>query len=363
MKQHIKSLPHHPKRVIIISLVVALIIGIFGYKEINKKVPLPDITSGNTSITTAGGSSTTQDLSLGFLVGGRISSVSVKAGDKVKKGAVLATLDAENTVGALAQAQAAYETAKANYDKIINGATSTSIDVARTAVNAAQVNLDETTKQQEILVANAYNALLNSSPAAINVGDYNGYDAPTVTGAYTCANQGSYDLKTYSSTGGVSVSYTGLETGSFLLTDIPRPLGNCGLFLSFDKTKVLQGDAEFSVNIPNKNAPNYNANNDAYQLSLKTKDQAIAGAQAALDQANASLTALVTAARPEDVAAAQAQVDNAQGAVQIAQAAYNNTIITAPADGTVDSVAITPGQIATPNSPAIDFTSDPINNN
>jgi multidrug resistance efflux pump len=65
----------------------------------------------------------------------------------------------------------------------------------------------------------------------------------------------------------------------------------------------------------------------------------------------------VSAARPEDVAVAQAQMDNAKGAVQIAQANLKNTIITAPADGTILSVAITPGQIAIPNAPAIEFIS------
>ena len=99
------------------------------------------------------------------------------------------------------------------------------------------------------------------------------------------------------------------------------------------------------------------ANYNAYQTALQTKTQAISNAQASLDQANASLTALVTAARPEDVATAEAQVNNAEGAVQIAEAAYENTIITAPSDGTIASVAIAPGQIATPNAPAIEFTS------
>ena len=37
MKQHIISLPHHPKRVIIISLIIAAAIGTFGYIEINQK--------------------------------------------------------------------------------------------------------------------------------------------------------------------------------------------------------------------------------------------------------------------------------------------------------------------------------------
>jgi biotin carboxyl carrier protein len=278
----------------------------------------------------------------------------VKAGDKVKKGNVLAALDSGNTKGALIQAQAAYE-------KIINGATGPAIDVAKAAVNSAQVNLNEATKQQNILVQNAHSALLNSSISANVVGNVS-YNAPIVSGSYTCADEGSYDLKIYGSTSGISVAYSGLEQGSFLLTDSPRPMGDCGLFLSYSKASIPQTGAEFIINIPNTNATNYNANKNAYELALQTKDQVIATAQAALDQANASLRALVTAARPEDVAAAL-------GAVQIAQAAYESTIITAPEDGTVVSVSIAPGQIATQNAPAIQFMSAvfsepaPINNN
>src|ERR1035437_1162737 len=168
MKQYIKSLPHHPKRVIIISLVIALAIGIFGYEKINEQI-LPTLVTDNSTISTNSDSSPSQDLTLAFLAGGKIESVSVKAGAKVSKGTVLATLNSGNTKGALEQAQAAYE-------KIINGATGSTIDVAKAAVNTAQVNLDETTKQQNTLVGNAENTLLNSTPMALVIGDNTGYE-------------------------------------------------------------------------------------------------------------------------------------------------------------------------------------------
>jgi multidrug efflux pump subunit AcrA (membrane-fusion protein) len=342
-KEHIKTLHHHPKRVATISIIIALAIGIFGYIEINKKVPAPVVADNSSAGNVSGNSSPSHDLTLAFLTGGRIESVYVKAGDKVSKGQILAALDSGNTKGALAEAQAAYQ-------KIIDGATGTDIDVAKAAVNTAEVNLDGVTKQQTVLVDNAYSTLLNSSIAATPVGNYIGYNAPIVSGSYTCSQEGSYDLKTYSSTSGISVTYSGMEQGSLLLTNIPRPMGNCGLFLSSSETNAPEAGAEFTVDIPNTDGANYNSNNNAYQLALQNKQQAIAGAQATLDQANASLTALVTAARPEDVTAAE-------GAVEIAQAAYDNTIITAPEDGTVVSVAIAPGQIATPNAPAVQFTS------
>ena len=356
MKHHIKSLPHHPKVVIIISLIIALAIGIFGYKEINKPVSTPIIPE-NGSVSTDTSSTASEDLTLGFLTGGRIVSVSVKAGDSVKKGQVLATLDAGSMQGSLLQAQAAYETAKANYQKIINGATGTAIDVAKAAVSSAVINLDGITKQQNILVANAYANLLNSSLVAKSNSDNTSLPPPLITGTYTKTDEGSVTLNI--NQGGLNGYFTtsGLVTGNGIVsTTTPEPILDTGLYVEFP-AQYSYVDTNWEIDIPNTLAPNYLANYNAYQAALETKNQAISNAEAALTQANASLTALATAARPEDVAAAQAQMDNAQGAVQIAQAALQNTIITAPEDGTVVSVAITPGQIATPNAPAIEFIS------
>jgi HlyD family secretion protein len=353
MNKHIKSLPHHPKRVIVISLIIALAIGIFGYEQINKKVPVPVIAS-NPNTVTVSNSSQPQDLTLAFLAGGRIATVSVQAGDKVVKGQVLATLGAGSTEGALAEAKAAYETAEANYEKIINGATGTAIDVAKAAVNTAQVNLDGVTKQQNILITNAYANLLNSTITATSNTDQS-LPAPIITGTYVKNTEGTLTLVINQGGQTGFFSVTGIENGTGIeSTTTPEPILDTGLDIEFPSTTSYLGTT-WKINIPNTTAPNYLANYNAYQSAMEAKSQAISNAQATLDQANASLTALVTVARPEDVATAQAQVDNAQGAVQIAEAAYDNTIITAPADGTIVSVAIAPGQIATPNTPAIEF--------
>ena len=341
---------------IVIGIAVALVITIGGYFLFFHHSPtyqFVTVQRGSIaeSVSLTGNTIPAQSVSLAFGSSGIVSHTYSGLGKQVQAGQVLAELNTNDLVAQLHQAQA-------NYQKVINGATDSTINVAKATVDTAQVNLEGITKQQEILVNNAYRTLLNSSFGALTVGDYSGYDSPTISGTYTCSQEGFYDLKTYSSTGGISVSYSGLETGSLLLTDIGRAMGNCGLFLSFDKTKTPQTGIEFKIEIPNKNAVNYNTNNNAYELALQTKEQAIAGAQATLDQGSASLIALSTSARPEDVAVAQAQVDNAAGAVQIAQAAFQNTIITAPSDGTVVSVAITPGQIALPNAPAIQFTSN-----
>ncbi len=339
MKQHIISLPHHPKRVLVISLIIALSVGTFGYLQINKKVTVP-VVKDNSSVDVNNNPSLPQSLTLGFLAGGRIKSVSVKTGDMVKKGTVLAELDAENVKGALIQAQAAYE-------KIINGATGPTIDIAKAAVNTATVNLNEITKQQNVLVDNAYRNFLSSTLETTPKDSATNYLAPIISGNYTLGKEGIINLHFYYSYGGISFTASGLTNGSGMMNSITsQPIGDSGLYIKSASTQI--DTADWVIEIPNKKASNYLTNYNAYQLALQNKNQAIALAQATLDQANASLTALVATARPEDVA-------TAKGALEIAQAAYNNTIITAPADGTITSVTIAEGQIATPNAAAIEL--------
>ena len=359
MRKHIIALAHQPKKVTILSLIIAIIIGFWGYRTINTK-PTAVFTQNESdqSISSENISSSPKNLTLAFLNNGRIKSVLVKVGDRVKNGQVLATLDAENAIGALAQSKAVYTTAKANYQKIVSGATGVNIDVAKAAVHTAQTNLDGVTKQQNLLVANAYQNFLNSSisasyPFASNASA----PLPTISGTYVLGNEGDIKISVYQGGDGYNFSSSGLVNSSGAVsTATPQPIGESGLFIQFPVNYSYQGD--FIISIPNKKASNYLSNYNAYQLALQAKSQAVANAQASLDQANASLNALVALARPEDVMIAQAQVDNAYGAMQIAQATYDNTIIKAPSDGTITAVHISAGQIAGSGVPAIEFSSN-----
>ena len=353
MKKFLTSFIHSPSKVIVTCLVIAIAVGTYGYMRINKKEGYTFVTatSGVISNTSSTG---TRDISLGFLTGGRISSVEVATGDTVKKGQQLATLDAGNTLGSLTQAKAAYAQAQANYAKVVNGATGPTIDVARAQVNTAEVNLSEGTKQQAILVANAERNLLNSTPVAESTAE-NTTTTPTISGTYTGIKEGTITITTHPSGDGGYFSLSGLttlDTGKISSVDT-QPLGDTGLSILFPAT--FTPGSVWTVTLPNTKAPNYLANYNAYQQALQTQTQTLATLQAQVDQAQAALTALVTSARPEDVASAQAQVQQAQGALQIAQAAYGNTIITAPYDGTVTAISISVGQIAQANAPAIEL--------
>lgn len=82
-------------------------------------------------------------------------------------------------------------------------------------------------------------------------------------------------------------------------------------------------------------------------------------ARAALQQAEATLAQQKAKAQPSEIDAARAQLLSAQGTVEAAQASFNNTILKAPADGTITQINTKVGQQATAMQPV--FTLQNVN--
>ena len=340
----------------VVGIAVILIGGIFVSLSLRKTPQINFIAVKKTDITQAvnadGTVDAAQDLSLAFQNGGMVSEINVKAGDSVKKGQILVKLDTGAAAAALSQAQAALSAAQANYEKLLNGATEAQTSVSSAAVQTAQTALDNAKKtqaatvaQQNLIVGNAQIALLNSglsaTPASGNLGSLN----PTISGTYTGASQGEYDIKIYNTGSGLSFSYSGLETGSSAVsTGGPSPLGTKGLYIQFPLGGINSNDT-WTVFIPNTKAATYLTNLNSYNAALQTQNQATVSAQAAVDNAQAALTQaqqglqlIQTPPRPEDIQASKAQVDVAAAQVQNAQNNYQNDLLIAPIDGLILSV-------------------------
>lgn len=86
------------------------------------------------------------EVSLNFLSQGRLASTSVKVGSVVAKGQILAELDYSGLKIQARQAQASLDVAIANEQKISRGSTYQDINVSQSAVNQAQVSLDNARK-------------------------------------------------------------------------------------------------------------------------------------------------------------------------------------------------------------------------
>src|SRR3989344_2726672 len=287
------------------------------------------------------------DLSLSFKVSGFVSKVNAKEGRKVRQGEVLANLDQRDQAASLTSARGSLALAQANYQKVLDGASSEEVKVSQKTVDAAKSALENAKTQQATAVKNAYKALLNSTISAVANPSNSGSATLSISGAYEGNEQGVYKITIYND----AFVITGLESASGSVKSTPVPMGARGLFVSFSGT-VYNGDY-WTVTIPNTSASTYVANYNAYQAALETQKTSVDAAAATLANAEAALALKKAQARPADLKAVEAQVLSAQGQVQAALAALENTIIRAPAAGTITSVDIKPGELATALKEAI----------
>lgn len=294
----------------------------------------------------------TVDLNLSFNGSGTVSTINVAVGDVVKKGQVLASLNAKSELGSLLQAQGALKYAQAQLQRTLEGATSEEVALAQVALDTAKKDLDNAEQTQNTLVKNAYRALLNSTPEAVTSGASSA-NVPTISGIYSGDVEGSYIISPYSSGSGGYFSLSGLEGGTGeISTTKATPLGSKGLFIQFPSGYSASGNV-FTVTLPNTKAATYVTNLNAYNSALETKASALSSAQSLVSQREAELNLKRAAARPADIAAKEADVLAAQGRVASAEALYEDKIVRAPADGTITKIDIELGESPTPKEAVI----------
>ncbi len=340
------------KKRVIWTIVILLVAGPIVYGVIKPKDPGKNTLTEaakkqniKSTVLATGQVVSTTDLSLSFKSGGAVQQVKVKEGDKVKAGQVLAALDQRDQQASLTSAKGALAQAQANYNRVVSGASSEEISVAQVALDNAKNALDNTVKQQQVLVDSAYKALLNSGLSAVAGSGNTGSVTATVSGTYTGSDQGAYKLIIYSTGSGLRFQANGLETSDGIADVTPQPMGIKGLYVQFSSTSVPTNNT-WTINIPNTQSATYISSYNAYNAAVETQRSAVAAAQNAVASAKAALDLKKAQARPADLEAAQAQILTAQGQLLAAQAAFDNTMIKAPADGTITSVDVKAGELA-----------------
>lgn len=286
------------------------------------------------------------DLNLSFFSSGIVRGVKVKVGDKVSAGQIIATLDQGNELASLTQARGAVAGAQAKYQSILDGASSEEVKLSQIALENAKRDYDRLKSQQEILVGNAYENLLNSTPEALPSAGVSDYIAPTISGNYNLKKEGKLIISIYYTGNGSNFSVRGITTGSgSVTTTTPQPIGDSGLYIKFPSNSSINV-TEWTIDIPNKKAPDYVTNYNAYQAALKTQDSILGTAQALIDQRQAELSLKQSTARPADIDFAKANILSAEGQFQLASANFEHTILRAPANGTITSIDIKIGELA-----------------
>jgi len=333
------------KKRVWIPLLIVLIVALFfllkpnnnAQNTVTDTVKLTDLKQ---TILATGQVVSTTDLNLSFSSSGFVRSIKVKIGDSVKAGQILATIDQSSELAALTSARGSLAAAKARYSRTLEGATKEELALSEVVLNQTKIT-------QEILVNNAYQNLLNSTPEAYPEDGFSSDDkTPTISGTYSLGKEGKIILSVYNSSGGLSFSTKGLveDTGKVNYL-VPQALGNSGLYIKFPEETYAGRDA-WIIEIPNKKASNYLTNLNAYQSTVSQ-------AKSVIEQREAELAIKKSSARQSDLDLARADILSAEGQVEQATARYNNTIITAPVDGTITSIDIKPGELASAQKPII----------
>jgi len=291
------------------------------------------------------------DLDLSFNKAGFVKSIKVNVGDVVKAGQILATLDQGQAYAKLTEARGALLGAQAKYNKTLEGASNEEMAIAKVALDNAKIDLQNTKSNQDTIVSNAYQALLNSSVAAFSVSTYSSESAPTITGTYILGKEGEIKISTYQGGNNSLFDTSGLVSVSGIASSTtPQPIGETGLYIQFATTSSQQ---KWVVSIPNTKASNYLTNYNAYQNALQTRTSAVSSAQSTVDEKQAEYNLKISVARSADIDIAKAEVLSAEGSLQSAQSSYEDTIVRAPAGGTITKVDIKYGELSEAGKPVI----------
>ncbi len=267
------------------------------------------------SVAATGSVVSTTDLALSFQESNLVRSISVKVGQKVHKGQVLATLSNASEAASVEKARGEVLAAQARYQKVLDGESG------------------EVIRQAEVAVENAKRKLLSDDLVAEPDDSDQTSTPPTITGSYSATTEGSYSIY-FSDLLLNHFSFKGIENGQGDVDQLSRPLGTKGLRIAFEGGDYNYSD-KWSVKIPNTSGAHYVTNLNTYKDAV------------------AALNAIKASARNADLDAARADVVSAQGVLAAAQAEFETTVIRAPSNGTITKIDLTLGELAEKFSPVI----------
>jgi len=233
----------------------------------------------------------------GSRVGGRVIDVPVEEGDTIAKGDVLVQLDDAEARALLAAATAQVAAQEALLAKLEAGATAEQLQQGEAAAAVTEAQLDMALK-------GARNEEIQAARAAMDA----------------AAAQRTVTRKEFE------------RIENLLAKEVASQR-------QFDQAKAALDAAEAQ----------YRGAREQRDLVLSgARNEEIAMARAARDQAQAALAELKVGARPEDIAAARAARDGALAEQKRAQIGVDEMRIIAPQDGVVESLDVRPGDLVRP---------------
>lgn len=359
MHETISELLSHKAVAAALGIVGVILVGSIAYYAVASHAPAlsyaPATQGPITEDVTANGTVTpVENPDLSFAVGGRVASVSAKVGDKVYAGELLASLD----TGVLSANLAA---ANANLSGITAGPRAVDLASKQTAVDAANAAVASTYAALPATIADAAaqaeDAVHSTDPlfGSMNVVDHPrvkflsedstsaekaGIERGDLNDMFDAWNRDLESLPASSSPAELDVALSAAVTN---LTQVRT------FFTDFTATVNAADPKLDTATVASVSAERSTVN--GLILSLEGTQRTITNEKLAVQSANDALNLLNAGATPEAVQASSAQVSAARAALAQAE-------VVAPFSGTVAAVNVKPGDIASPNAPAVSILPD-----
>ena len=309
-----------------------------------------------------------RDASLAFQSPGQVAEILVEEGAPVAAGAPLVRLDAsdqeiglQQTLAGLAQAQANLETARAGLSQAETAVSAAQVGVSAAAVNLALIQSAATSEQVAVSEAGIEVATAGISQAA---------------GSRDAALEGATAAQIRAAEAQLRAAQAALKPvqdayGQILAAEIEGE--------TREVIEIQLNAAAAQVNAAQAALDDLNAG--AIDAERRAVTGAVGAAAAQRDAAQAQLDLLLAGAKPEQIAVAEAGVEQAEAAVTeaeltlagaatavtqaeagivqaetavaVSQEALDRMTLTAPFAGTIGDIAVELGELVAPGLPAV----------
>lgn len=301
------------------------------------------------TVTVSGKIEASNMVKLGFPTMGTVQNVYRREGDKVTTGEVLASLTQDSMVADYDAAVENLRYLESEKEELLRGRIESERLVSETQVQIAKENVARVEAEQARIVQNTLETLRSSALEAIPTRNTNTDIPPTITGSYLCDRDGTYTLSLYPSHSPTNYSYilSGLEEGTFTaFTDVPNPLGTCGLYIQFDREERYHA-SDWTISIPNTRSAAYLPNYNAHRLALQQQANAVATAGQALELARRTETSLNADPSKEALKKVDAAIAEARALLTKRDAQIADYTIRAPFNGIITENNIKIGETVT----------------
>ncbi len=306
---------------------------------------------------------------LAFEKAGRVAGVNVIVGQHVSRGATLASLDSGSEYAGVQSAKAKLSAEQARLAELQKGARPEEVALAQTDLANAKQQLADSYGDIGTTLQSAENAADNAVTGLLDP-VFTRTDPANPKFSFTVNNQ---QLQAQGETGradaGALIAAMKADIAALPADDASAlaVLKNNGDRLASIQSflSIVAAAIDQSVNVSASNLALYKSNVasarsgvTAALQSLRALVQSIGSEAIAVQKAQNALTLKQVPSTPEAIAIQQSAVDQAEAAIISAQAAYYKDFLTAPVSGTVTAKNILPGEISSPNAPAISMQGD-----